>query len=505
MKEETVEITLIFTPSQSFTRTFTGKKSDLTTSVVRTLFSRDMMMNRNPYDLKLRFWTWNVAWMVFAIDGVECSRKLHTKRWLGFPEVLQEAQRSVTIGWAREIWIYEAKPSSSKLVEIAVRNWRSDESRPFEEWLQPCWVQSTHQALDSSSHHVLTEAAFFRTFAPRFDVYSVPRRSSYCSLAPAALLELVEVFEGDTPPVGTKRNAITARLDAREQRCELLDRMIEAGDQRLMVNVKQSISLDPTKQAQWDDLCSLVHRKLTMLNNRHQPSSTVPESVRRLVIDEFITAVTEFTKMEFSVEEMILEGDRQKSRVGWGPLDYCLFKPADGSPTFVLAVATEPVKEEDEDDGQWRQMPLPVGHTGTEQALYDALADALQHNNTQMPHLAKAIEAKRAFNDQTLTQLGAQLYDCLKVQKARDSSQDISIHGCLCTGHRWLFVEMSWSAASPDSRPVFARIGQVEVKVLRAASHEIGRQSGCLLRQHTSVDKKNVEKVMLALYASLAK
>lgn len=430
------------------------------------------------------------------------GRKLIGPRWKGLTEALREVRQEITIGWYREVEIQFPKQPADTDVKGSAVLWRSD-GGPFDKWL------SSHIPPDmlplDSNNTVITEEVFLRTFDRVFRIHLVPRHSSYSSVSTAALRAVVDVF-GQSSPLG-KRSAHTAKLDVvagqSDGQAKLMDSMVSVGGEHLreaMKRAQQSIAAaGPVRQKKWDDLCTIVYTKLTMINNRYLPHDYPPESARRMVINEFITAVADFLGMEFTLEQSNI-GTREEriDTVGWGPLDYCMLMPADRSTSLVLVPATEIVKVNPNDKPEDTPNVF-VSHTGSEQALYDVLSHTL--DPLQISNVLRDVEAKRVFSDQTLTRLGAQLYDCLQLQKAEDRSKDIVIYGCLCTGHRWMYVKMSWLVASPEHRPVFSYVGQVGVRVLRAWTRDAALRSGFL---PDKVNEMEVKNVMLALYSSLA-
>lgn len=325
---------------------------------------------------------------------------------------------------------------------------------------------------------------------------------------------MVNITEG--PERKGKRKANEAGIDNPR---DLLESMRSAGGARLenAINaVKATLAEQPEEvKAKWERLCSLVHSKLLLLNQSYEPGQHFEQS-RRLVINEFITAVTNFCGMTFSVETSLFQ-ERHKGEAGWGPLDYFLFQSVSAGGklsgsrynssnglavrnSLIIASSTE--EEEIHIVQQEELQEEKAVLTQTEGALWSLLTERMDRE--ELATTLQDIEAKRVFSEKTLSQLGAQLYDRIMDSKRYDPLKAYAQYGCLCTGHRWLFVEMAISDDADDETPTYTYLGEVQVAVLRGAAHERRgpRHSGCAFDELT-VDMEKVKTVMLALLASL--
>lgn len=444
--------------------------------------------------------------MIYEVDDIISWTPLGDLDWPLLPDVLKTANRTVRIGWHRIVRIYDRGTGRhpSKSTSRATVQYMSHDDTCFQDWLD-LHVGPSHLAVTINDELVME--TFFDNFHKEIDIFLVPSRSPYGSLHQTVLLSKVSVVERFT---GTKRSHAAAAVGPEQavdiSDCALLDRMRSVGGGLLdsaMNNARKSIQ-EANKEADWQSICDLVHRKLTMLNNSCQANDAHNESARRMVINEFITAVAFFSGMEWSIDESIFSKSR-RGAIGWGPLDYC-FDESTGN-TFLVYAAVAPPPDEDEDEPQQRDYTPLLN--GTISALHNAIA-VKGMGSQKLDDLFKGIEAKKVFNDHGLTQLGCQMYDCLMEQAKAQTADDIAVYGCLCTGHRWLYVGLLWPANQRDQKPVFKYLGEVQVAVLRLdhrdRRHRMGtseRESGCYYDQ-MDVSKEEVERVMLSLYAGIA-
>lgn len=198
---------------------------------------------------------------------------------------------------------------------------------------------------------------------------------------------------------------------------------------------------------------ALLIENVTQINKVYRPSTDHNEVAHRLVIHAVINAACDFCNVEWTAEEAVFSA-RKQGTLGYGPLD-CFF------PSLKTILVRELVDEETE------QPFVQEDEKSSEEVIVrkraaDAEADVDEGGEEEEQGQE---EAKAVLSDRSLAQAGAQMVDlCWDLRKKLNSP--VTVHGILCTAHRWLFFSVSIS--NENTKPVLLYRGEANIRVLRS-------------------------------------